>query len=94
VSTVLRLDLTVSDSPIEALALFCARADELFAADGFEVEDRGRDWAHWIADDRIVRAYLFKKHDLFDEGPGISVTGHMPPSLAQRLCGLAAELFE
>jgi hypothetical protein len=93
VSSVLRLDFTVSSSPIDALADFAARADELFAAHGFEVEGRGKDWAHWTADDRIVRAYLFKTHDLFEEGPGISLIGPMPAPLAQRLSGLAAELF-
>ena len=92
-STVLRLDFTVSTPPIEALARFAARADELFAAHGFEVEGRGRDWAHWTAGDQVVRAYLFMNHDLFDEGPGISLTGPLPAVLAQRLSGLAAELF-
>ena len=92
-STVFRLDFTVSAPPIEALARFAARADEVFAAHGFEVEGRGRDWAHWIAADRIVRAYLFMEHNLFDEGPGISLSGPMPAALAQELSRLADDLF-
>ena len=82
---VTRLDFHVDGDVVEALADFAARADDVFSRHGFEVEARGRDWAHWVRDPQApVRAYAFTD----GEHQGISLTGPMSAALAAELLSL------
>jgi hypothetical protein len=49
-----------AEAPLDALNRLFTLATPMLAAQGFEVEARGEDWAHWTRGfHSVVRAYAF-----------------------------------
>jgi hypothetical protein len=71
------VEVVADVEPIAALAEFVAIATPALAVHGFELEDRGRDWAHWTRGfPNVIRAYAFRHEG--DEGVSMCGQGELP----------------
>jgi hypothetical protein len=75
----------VSDTdPVTALSRVAEIATPVLLGCGYELEGRGRDWAHWTAGSRnVIRAYAFRG----DEVSGVSMhrQGDVPSGVVEEV---------
>jgi hypothetical protein len=91
VGTIRSVELLSDVEPIAALARFVEIATSVLAERGFEVEGKGRDWAHWTRGVRsVIRVYAFR--DGSDGGVSCYRQGDVSHEVLEQLAERVSDL--